>query len=296
MIPTGQCFDLNTPCNITDFFLRHSEIFLVVQAEKQLLEVLDGFKTTEPDAIIPRSPIVKLVRLPASEIAAVASHTREYPSQRELSSPSTAEVTEPASEPVPPTEKDSSFAAVEVTEPTQKALLRSDRSSSCATISRHPASKPSKLRSPRNEREPNKRDSTHAAPRVTEPVALESFSAKEQNSHYGPIEVTDSTPEPIPPKERNLLDAATVTETATPLKCCRSLNHGKSSWTTAVNEAAPLPEPSPPLSSQKPTSAAQESPEPEPSSVGQNLNQGPCSSRPRKIRKVAKSRKYDYNF
>lgn len=146
---------------------------------------------------------------------------------------------------------------------------------------------------------PSQRDSTSAAPRVTEPVALE--PPEEQNSQCEPMEVTDFIPEPFPPMEQNPSVALTVTEAATSAERSQSPNQGEPSCTAAVNEAAALSGSSPLLSSQKPTCAAQKSPEPEPSSVGQNLHREPVAreglSRPtRNIRRVAKSREYDYNF
>lgn len=157
------------------------------------------------------------------------------------------------------------------------------------------------VRSPRNKQEQNQRDSTSAAPRVTEPVALKPLSPEEQNSQCEPnMEVTDSTPEPLSPMEQNPSVALTVIEAATSSERSQSPNQGELSCTAAVNEAAALPGSSSSLSSQKPTCAVQKSPEPEPSSVGQNLHQEPVArrglSRPRKIRRVAKSREYDYNF
>lgn len=204
-----------------------------------------------------KSPRVQLVRLSASQIAAILSNTRESPSQRKLSSARAPEVIDPVT-------------------------------------------KPSKLCSPRNEQKRNQRDSTSAAPRVTEPVALKPLFPEEQNSQCEPMEITDSIPEPLPPMEQNPSVALTVIGAATSSERFQSPNQGEPSCTAAVNEAAALSGSSPLLSSQKPTCAAQMSPESEPSNVGQNLQQEPVArrglSRPRKIRRVAKSREYDYNF
>lgn len=110
------------------------------------------------------------------------------------------------------------------------------------------------------------------------------------------MEDTDSTLEPLPPKEQNPWPAPSVIDAATYSERSQSPHQEELSCTAAVNEAAALPEPNPPLSSQKSTSAAQESSEPKPSNVEQKLHQQPCSSRQRKIPKVRKSREYDYNF
>lgn len=237
-------------------------------------------------------PRVRLVRLLSSEIAAAQSKAREPPSQPKLLSTSAPEVIELASAPAAQTEQDSSFAAMEVTEPARKPYIRSERRSSRAAIGgTDPASEPSELRS-----RSNKRDSTFAAPRVTEPAALKPLSPKEQNSQYGPMDVTDSIQEPRLPNQRSPSVSLTVKEAATASERCQSPNPAELSYTASVYEAAALNEPRSPLSSQKPTSAAQESPEPKQSSVGQNSHQEPCSSDPREILKVAQSREYDYNL
>lgn len=235
------------------------------------------------------------MRLSALKNEAYLRDPRESPSQREG--------TEPASEPVPQTQQDSSFAALEITEPFRKPLLLRERSSSCAAIGgTGPASKlrsrttGNSLDAALDTMEQNERDGTYAAPRVTEPVALKSLSLKVQNSQYEPVEHTDSTPEPLPPKERNPSPASTVIEAATSSERSQSPHQEESSCTAAVNGAATVAKPSCPLSSQESTSAAQKSPEPEPSSSGQKLHQQPCYGRPRKTQKVAKSREYDNNF
>ncbi|BAF45704.1 c20.1 [Ichnoviriform fugitivi] len=207
---------------------------------------------------------VKLVRLLPSEIASAsrADHC-ESPSQPELSSAPALEVTELASEPP----------------------LRCGKSSSCAAVGgAGPASK---------RRSQPSGNSLHAA---LDAIELERVSPKERNSQSEPMEVTDFTPGPVALKEQIPLVAVTAIEAATCLERSQSPNQAEASCTSAVNETAALSEPSTRLSSQKLTSAAQESPEPELPSVGQKLHRKPCSSHPRKMRKVAKSREYDYNL
>lgn len=219
-------------------------MFLVVQTDEQLLEVLQGPQNTKLNAFMPKTLRVKLVRLLSSEIPAIPAARRKFPSRRELSPAPALEVTELASEPVTPTEQASSFAAME----------------------------------------------------VTEPAALKPLSLKEQNSQNEPIEVNDYNPEPVSPKEPNPSVKLTAMEAATSLKRSQPPNQGESSCTVAANGVAVLSEPSPRLSFQKPTSAAEESPEPQPSSMAQNLPREPCSCHSRKIQEVTKSREYDYNL
>lgn len=225
------------------------------------------------------------------------------PQKKRLSTAAARKVTEPASEPVRQMDQESSFTTVEVTKPALEPLLLAERSESWAGI--EGAYPTSKLRSRTSENsldaalnaiEQNKRDSTSTAPRVTEPVTLKHLFQKKQTSQYGPVENTDSIPEPLPPKEQNPSPAPTVIETATSAERSRSPNQEESSCTAPVNEAAALPEPTPSLASQKLTAAVKESRELKTPSVGQNLQDEPCTSRPRKIRKVAKSREYGYNF
>ncbi|AIK25671.1 U1 [Hyposoter didymator ichnovirus] len=191
-------------------------------------------------------------------------------SQKKRGSESAArEATKLASELVTQTEQDASFADLEATEPDQRSLLRSGRSSSCSAIrSTYPASK---LRS-----------------RLTGGSLDAGLGAIEQTRDS--TSTAETTPEPLPPKERNLSPTPTPIEAATSSERSQSPNQEESSRPAAVNKAAAFPEPSSSLSSAQSTLAAQESPEPEPSSVGQNLHQVPYMSRPRKIRKVTQSR------
>ncbi|BAF45692.1 c13.1 [Ichnoviriform fugitivi] len=224
-------------------------------------------------------------------------------SQEKRASTAAREVTEPVSEPVRQTEQDSSFTAVEVTKPAQEPLLLTERRTSWAPVGdTYPASK-LRYRSTGNSLdaaldaiERNKRDCKSTAPKATEPVTLEHLFPKQQNLQYGPVENTDSTPEPLPPKEQNPSPARTIREAATSAERSPSPNQEESSCAAPVNVAAALPEPTPPLASQNSTPAAQESRESKTSSVGENLQDEPCTSCPRMIKKVAKSREYVYNF
>lgn len=225
-------------------------------------------------------------------------------SQKKRASTSAArEGTEPAAKPVPQTKQDSSFAALEVTEPVRKPILRSGRSSLSIPIEGTiPASKPRSrtrgisLDAVADALKQNKQDATSTAPAVTEPATLKPVSLTENNSQYGPIENTDSTSETLPPKERNPSSTPTVIGAATSAEPSLSPYQETSSCTPAVNEAVALRTPSPPLSSRQSTSTARESPEPNPSSVEQQLDQQPCSSRQQKIRRLARSGEYDHNF
>ncbi|XP_046605340.1 uncharacterized protein LOC124297932 isoform X4 [Neodiprion virginianus] len=257
--------------------------------DQELLEILEGFENTELGSIMLNEwPTAGLVPLSPLEVEANLPDTRKSPSKREPSFAPAPEVTELASNPVPPTDQDSSFAALEVTEPVRKLLLLRTRSSSSAAIGgTGPASKLS-FQTTGNSLDAAL-DAMEENERVTEPVALKPLSLKVQNSQYEPVEHSDSTPEPLPPKERNPLPAPTVIGAGTSSERSQSLHQEESSCTAAVNEAAAVAKPGCPLSSQESTTAVQKSPEPEPSSSRQKLHQQPCYGRPRKIQKVAKN-------
>lgn len=218
-------------CNITNFFhVAISKIFLVVHADKQVLEILQG---TEPT-------------LPADAC--------KSPRQRDSSS----------------------AAAMEVSDADWESRLRDESSSLCAAATEvgPPASK-SRTRTTQSSSSRKKRASTSAAPRVTKPAHLlrPALSSKEQNPQYEPMEVTDSSPEPLPSR------APTVTEAAT------ALSERSQSPTQAAFPALP-----------EATSAAQKFLEPEPSSMEPNLHKEPCSKRPRRNQHGTKRCEYDCNF